>query len=192
MHHSASMVNSLAAGRCGSNSKSAIFKYMLRIEFKSICEIVLTWIPQNTFDDKSTLVQVMAWCRQPTSYYLSQCDPRPMSPYGTTRPLWVNNTSQFSPKYSQSMPGSLRESEMRDIFCELKSDTCIRSTFVTSYCSQQCFLDNVLEQDLSISIHMYQDFIYIFFQALSRQLKFWSSYYHTSFVSKNFLPGNPS
>ena len=30
-------------------------------------------------DDKSTLVQVMAWCRQATSHYLSQCWPRSMS-----------------------------------------------------------------------------------------------------------------
>ena len=37
------------------------------------------------------LVQVMAWCRQATSHYLSQCWPRSMSPYGTTRPQWVNS-----------------------------------------------------------------------------------------------------
>ena len=41
-------------------------------------------------DDKSTLVQVMAWCRQATSHYLSQCWPCSMSPYGVTRPQWVN------------------------------------------------------------------------------------------------------
>ena len=40
-------------------------------------------------DDKSTLVQVMAWCRQATSHYLSQCWPRSLSPYGVTRPQWV-------------------------------------------------------------------------------------------------------
>ena len=40
-------------------------------------------------DDKSTLVQVMAWCHQATSNYLSQCWPRSMSPYGVTRPQWV-------------------------------------------------------------------------------------------------------
>ena len=40
-------------------------------------------------DDKSTLVQVMAWCRQATSHYLSQCWPSSMSPYGVTRPQWV-------------------------------------------------------------------------------------------------------
>ena len=39
--------------------------------------------------DKSALVQVMAWCRQATSHYLSQCWPRYMSPYGVTRSQWV-------------------------------------------------------------------------------------------------------
>ena len=41
-------------------------------------------------DDKSTLVQVMAWCRQATSHYLSQWWPRSLSPYGIVRPQWVN------------------------------------------------------------------------------------------------------
>ena len=36
-------------------------------------------------DDKSTLVQVMAWCRQATSHYLSQWWPKSLSPYGVTR-----------------------------------------------------------------------------------------------------------
>ena len=33
-------------------------------------------MPLYLTDDKSTLVQVMAWCRQATSHYLSQCWPR--------------------------------------------------------------------------------------------------------------------
>ena len=41
-------------------------------------------------DDKSTLVQVMAWCRQATSHYLSQCWPRSLSPCGVTKPQWAN------------------------------------------------------------------------------------------------------
>ena len=41
-------------------------------------------------DDQSTLVQVMAWCHQATSHYLSQSWPRSLSPYGVTRPQWVN------------------------------------------------------------------------------------------------------
>ena len=43
-------------------------------------------------DNQSTLVQVMAWCRQATSHYLSQCWPRSLSPYGVTRPQWVKLT----------------------------------------------------------------------------------------------------
>ena len=41
-------------------------------------------------EDKSTLVQVMAWCCQATSHYLSQRWPRSLSPYGVIRPQWVN------------------------------------------------------------------------------------------------------
>ena len=37
-------------------------------------------------DDKLTLVQAMAWCRQATSHYLSQCWPRSMLPYGVNWP----------------------------------------------------------------------------------------------------------
>ena len=37
------------------------------------CKIVLKWMPMDLTDGKSTLVQVMAWCRQETSHYLSQC-----------------------------------------------------------------------------------------------------------------------
>ena len=40
-------------------------------------------------DGKSTLVQVMAWCRQATSHYLSQCWLRSLSPYGVIRPQWA-------------------------------------------------------------------------------------------------------
>ena len=40
--------------------------------------------------DKSVLVQVMACCRQATSYYLSQCWHRSMSSFGVTRPQWFN------------------------------------------------------------------------------------------------------
>ena len=40
-------------------------------------------------DDRSTLVNVMAWCRQAISHYLNQCWPRFMSPYGVTKPQWV-------------------------------------------------------------------------------------------------------
>ena len=49
-------------------------------------------MPQDLTDDKSTLVQVMAWCRQTTSHYLSQCWLSPLSSYGVARPQWVNDS----------------------------------------------------------------------------------------------------
>ena len=48
-------------------------------------------------DDQSTLVQVMAWCSQATSHYLSQCWPRSLSPYGVTRPQWVKFIEENMP-----------------------------------------------------------------------------------------------
>ena len=41
-------------------------------------------------DDKSTVVQVMAWCHSATSHYLSRCWLRFMSSYDVTRPQCVN------------------------------------------------------------------------------------------------------
>ena len=52
-------------------------------------KIALRWTSLDLNDDTSTLVQVMAWCSQATSHYLSQCWPRFMSPYGVIRPQWV-------------------------------------------------------------------------------------------------------
>ena len=52
-------------------------------------EISLRWMPLDLTADMSTLVQVKAWCRQPTGHYLSQCWPRSMSPNGVTKPQWV-------------------------------------------------------------------------------------------------------
>ena len=36
-------------------------------KYMGTCEIALRWMTQNISDDKSTLVQVMAWCRQTTT-----------------------------------------------------------------------------------------------------------------------------
>ena len=47
-------------------------------------------MPRDLTDDKSTLVQVMAWCHQATSHYLSQCWLSSLSSCGIARPQWVN------------------------------------------------------------------------------------------------------
>ena len=52
---------------------------------------VLRWMPHDLTDDKSALVQVMAWCRQAISHYLNQCWPRSPTPYDLTRPQWVKS-----------------------------------------------------------------------------------------------------
>ena len=84
-------IDSLAPGGRGSNFKSIISEYILRI--KSISnrwEMVRMWVPHKTFDDKSTLVQVMAWWRQATSHYLKQCWPRFPTPPGPQRvKMWA-------------------------------------------------------------------------------------------------------
>ena len=53
-------------------------------------------MPQDLTNEKSTLVQVMAWCLQATSYYLNQCCPRSPTPYGVTRPQWVNRRGPYA------------------------------------------------------------------------------------------------
>ena len=52
------------------------------LDFIKIC----SWM----FDrQKSALIQVMTWCHQATTHYLSQCWCRCMAPYGVTRPLLI-------------------------------------------------------------------------------------------------------
>ena len=84
-------VNSLAPGKLERIFRHVIFKQILAIDSWGIsCEIALIWMSLDFTDDQSILVQVIAWCRQATSHYLSQCWPRSLSPYGDTRPQWVN------------------------------------------------------------------------------------------------------
>ena len=70
--------------------RSVIFELILVIDGRDVlCVIALRWMSLDLNDDKSALVQVMAWCRQATSHYLSQFWPRYLSPYGITTPNWV-------------------------------------------------------------------------------------------------------
>ena len=83
-------VNSLPTGRCGNILYSEISDRRLRIKFMSTSyDIALRWMPQNIFHDKSTLVQVMAWCCQ-AAIMITWANVRSMSSYGLTRPQWVH------------------------------------------------------------------------------------------------------
>ena len=87
-------INLLAPGKFEWNFWSLIFQIISVIDGWGIfCELAHRWISLNLTNDKSTLVQVMAWCHQATSHYLSQCWPRLLSPYGVPRPQWVNDMS---------------------------------------------------------------------------------------------------
>ena len=72
------------------NFRYVIFMLILVIDGWCLCcEITHRWIALDLTDDKTTLVQVMAWCHQETSHYLSRCWPSFMSWYGVIRPQWV-------------------------------------------------------------------------------------------------------
>ena len=85
-------INSLALGDLDAILKMqfSLLFYLLIGIFTSSKDNAVRWMPWDLTNEKSTLVQVMAWCRQATSHYLSQCWPSSMSPYGVTRPQWVN------------------------------------------------------------------------------------------------------
>ena len=76
--------NLLALGRYGNNLKKYNFQThvmdLIHEHFLWNCSQVNAMI---TFNDKSTLVHVTAWCCQAASHCLSQCWPKYMSPYGS-------------------------------------------------------------------------------------------------------------
>ena len=83
-------LSSLAHGQFEWSFSYLIFQIISVIDGWVISsELALRWMSLDFTDDKSTLVQVTAWCRQATSHYLSQCWPRYLSPYGVTMPQWV-------------------------------------------------------------------------------------------------------
>ena len=94
-------VNWLSPERYFNNFKSMVIKfqtyyiYIYTSNLGTHCEITLRWMPQNLTNKKSTLVQVMAWCHQPKSHYLSLFWPKSMSWYGVIRLQWVNNWIVF-------------------------------------------------------------------------------------------------
>ena len=65
------------------------FKVIFRLILKTDAKGLWNCLQVIFTEPKSTLVQVMVWCRQATSYYLSQCQTTSLSPHGVTRPQWV-------------------------------------------------------------------------------------------------------
>ena len=77
------------------------------------------WIVQDPTDDKSTLVQVMAWCLQATSHYLNQCWLRSMMPYSIIRSQWVKQTINTNIISERSVPSRVDIHQLKSERCEL-------------------------------------------------------------------------
>ena len=72
-------VNLWIPGWCGTMFYCILLKFIIQnSSLGTRYETALRWMPQNLSDEKSILVQVMAWCCQELSHYLSQCWPRSM------------------------------------------------------------------------------------------------------------------
>ena len=128
IQHSEVSLNSLAPGKFECNSRYVIFKQISVIDGWGISsEIALIWMSLDCTDDQSTLVQVMAWCRQATSHYLSQCWLWSLSPYGLTRPQWV--------KYWQQR---LHRSQLRVWYGGVDSECNVWFVFYLPDCCIQC------------------------------------------------------
>ena len=58
------IIKALLPGKFGSNLRIINPEHILHINFMGICEMALGWMLQNTFDDRSTLFQVITLCCQ--------------------------------------------------------------------------------------------------------------------------------
>ena len=128
-------VNSLAPGKFEGNFRHVIFKQILVIDGWGIsCKIALIWMSLDFTDDQSTLVQVMAWCRQATSHYLNQCWPRSLLPYGVTRPQWVNSVHNTLEQFDEMVISvDFIYCCWKKFFCASASDVRVKNSFLSFY-----------------------------------------------------------
>ena len=66
-------------GRCGNSVKVQFFElFKQNGSIDTAYKSALSWMLQFLIDDKSTLLQLMAWCCQATSHYLNQNQIQPI------------------------------------------------------------------------------------------------------------------
>ena len=156
--------NSSAPGRSECDAKNVIFNLVLLIGiFRPSHDNALRWMPQDLTDHKSTLVQVMAWCHQATSHYLSQCWLSSLLPYGVARPqrvksvilesvLWIDILSTFCEFFSQCVRGKLIVGLYKSILFQVMA-WCHLSLTATRYYQSQCWPRCLSYRWLSGRIH---------------------------------------
>ena len=76
-------------GPWGIGLQSQISKFQTHSNNKYLKYFLWNCYQVNVTTPHWSLVQVMAWCHQATSHYLSLCWPRSLSPYDVTRPQWI-------------------------------------------------------------------------------------------------------
>ena len=82
------MFNTLSSEQNGPYFADNIFKrIILNVWILNI--VSLKCVSDGLIENKSTLVQLMVWCCQATIYYLNQCWPMSVLPYGINEPQWV-------------------------------------------------------------------------------------------------------
>ena len=106
-------------------------------------------MPQNLTDDKSTLNQLMAWCRQATSHYLNQCWPRSPMPYGVG-PKELNLTISV-PLNGLTLTGASLSVGTQ---CSLQTYTCFLLKFLVINHFVWCLVDR-LHSMVEPSLHIH-------------------------------------
>ena len=115
----------------------------------------LNRMPQNPISDRSALVQVMAWCPQATSHYLSQCWPRSVSQYGVTKLQWLKEMGQSWAFWQSSwecmegmdtiMVGWCLRSDSHIAFSHQRGEShCLVETYFFAYSSVLFLHDDVI------------------------------------------------
>ena len=94
-------VDPLSLGRCMNMFKKIWFWMTIVANISWALSAKLHW--DEGQNSKLTLVQVMTWYRQATSYYLSQCRHSSLLPYGITWPQWVNGTNSVTVQVNVSL-----------------------------------------------------------------------------------------
>ena len=70
------MLDTLWPQQNGRYFEDDIFVRIFMSGFRIAVDIPLTFVLEGLIGNKTTLVYVMAWCRQTTSHYINQCWPR--------------------------------------------------------------------------------------------------------------------
>ena len=96
------------------------------------CEIALIWMSLDFINDQSTLGQVMVWCCQATSHYLSQCWPRSLPPYSVTRPERVKVGSPASTLRNSSCNNHIPKFPTNALFTSFRQQFSTTHSHVTS------------------------------------------------------------